>query len=128
VVSYCYHGDGSGESIPDGDLPIAIWTGAAEVAESRGHRPRVCSTPAAERARPRYPSWPRSPTPTEGAPVLPWELTPSSSAARSLAPRAPSSRRGSSRAPPLQPARGVAGACPHHRGKVLAPPRPPAAR
>jgi hypothetical protein len=24
AVSYCYHGDGSGESIPDGDLPIAI--------------------------------------------------------------------------------------------------------
>jgi hypothetical protein len=28
VVSYCYHGDGSGESIPDGDLPIAIWSPA----------------------------------------------------------------------------------------------------
>jgi hypothetical protein len=26
AVSYCYHGDGSGESIPDGDLPIAILT------------------------------------------------------------------------------------------------------
>jgi hypothetical protein len=24
AVSYCYHGDGSGESIPNGDLPIAI--------------------------------------------------------------------------------------------------------
>jgi hypothetical protein len=24
AVSYCYHGDGSWESIPDGDLPIAI--------------------------------------------------------------------------------------------------------
>jgi hypothetical protein len=26
VVSYCYHGDGSGESIPNGDLPIVIWS------------------------------------------------------------------------------------------------------
>jgi hypothetical protein len=24
AVSYCYHGDGSRESIPDGDLPISI--------------------------------------------------------------------------------------------------------
>jgi hypothetical protein len=27
AVSYCYHGDRSGESIPDGDLPIAILSG-----------------------------------------------------------------------------------------------------
>jgi hypothetical protein len=26
VVSYCYHGDGSRESIPNGDLPIVIWS------------------------------------------------------------------------------------------------------
>jgi hypothetical protein len=27
VVLNCYRGDGSGESIPDGDLPIAIFNG-----------------------------------------------------------------------------------------------------
>jgi hypothetical protein len=29
AVSHCYHVDGSGESIPDGDLPIAILIHAA---------------------------------------------------------------------------------------------------
>jgi hypothetical protein len=31
AVSYCYHGDVSGESIPDGDLPIAILVHSGEV-------------------------------------------------------------------------------------------------
>jgi hypothetical protein len=31
VVSYCYHGDGSGEFIPDGDLPIANSSGDHEM-------------------------------------------------------------------------------------------------
>jgi hypothetical protein len=46
MVSYCYHGDGSGESIPDGDLPIAnarwgLGAGAVRAAGSGpGHRSR----------------------------------------------------------------------------------------
>jgi hypothetical protein len=41
AVSYCYNGDGSGESIPDGDLPIAILSQDAPWA----HSSRPCHTP-----------------------------------------------------------------------------------
>jgi hypothetical protein len=55
AVSYCYHGDGSRESIPDGDLPIAILTFKACLVAGHGlpHlRLGVCHTCGCGKVRP----------------------------------------------------------------------------
>jgi hypothetical protein len=51
TVSYCYHGDGSGESIPDGDLPIAILNPTADSIGKKKARGQTSYAPSGSQCR-----------------------------------------------------------------------------